>query len=201
MLLFHFSHERDIARFEPRPVRVPSPRPEGLDWLNDSLVWAIDAWHQSLYLFPRDCPRILVWPCEATAPADRALYRRSSPRRMIAYLEADWLEDLQSATIHRYSLPSEDFHALEDVGMWVSRKPAIPLAVGTIPDLPRALDEAGVDLRIVPSLAPFEALRATSLHVSGIRLRNRRRLAEDQEAWACEVKAMRHLPPGIAASR
>ena len=26
------------------------------------LVWAIDKWHQPMYRFPRDCPRILLWP-------------------------------------------------------------------------------------------------------------------------------------------
>ncbi|HMG50328.1 MAG TPA: hypothetical protein VK597_07005, partial [Inquilinus sp.] len=62
MRLFHFSDDPAIERFEPRPVRVPSARPAGREWLNGPLVWAIDDAHQMLYLFPRDCPRILAWP-------------------------------------------------------------------------------------------------------------------------------------------
>jgi hypothetical protein len=52
MRLFHFSERSDIAVFEPRPVTVPSPRTRGREWPNGPLVWAIDAWHQPMYLFP-----------------------------------------------------------------------------------------------------------------------------------------------------
>ena len=56
--LYHFSDDPSITRFVPRPVLVPATRPPGSDWLNGPLVWAIDEWHQPMYLFPRDCPRI-----------------------------------------------------------------------------------------------------------------------------------------------
>jgi hypothetical protein len=46
-----------------------------MDWLNGPLVWAIDAWHQPMYLFPRDCPRILYWPLATTNAADRIRLR------------------------------------------------------------------------------------------------------------------------------
>ena len=67
MRLFHFSDDPAIARFEPRAVLVPSPRAPGREWLNGPLVWAIDEPHQPMYLFPRDCPRILLWPRPETA--------------------------------------------------------------------------------------------------------------------------------------
>lgn len=60
MRLFHFSEEPDIGHFEPRPVRTPAARRAGQEWLNGPLVWAIDEDHQRLYLFPRECPRIVL---------------------------------------------------------------------------------------------------------------------------------------------
>jgi hypothetical protein len=41
-----------------------------------------------------------------------------------------------------------------------------------ITDLGAALDEANLELRVVPSLEPLKVLWSTTLHVSGIRLRN-----------------------------
>ncbi|MFX9058264.1 DUF6886 family protein, partial [Acinetobacter baumannii] len=52
MRLFHFSDRADIREFSPRPpLRHPSARP---------YVYAIDERYTSLYLFPRECPRIAV---------------------------------------------------------------------------------------------------------------------------------------------
>jgi hypothetical protein len=50
--LFHFSEYPSIEIFTPRSVAVPSPRPPGQDWLNGSLVWAVDECRQATYLFP-----------------------------------------------------------------------------------------------------------------------------------------------------
>ena len=84
MRLFHFSDDPDIAQFEPRPVRVPVERPAGREWLNGPLVWAIDDWHQPLYLFPRECPRILLWPTSRTTKQDRLRWMGDISARMVA---------------------------------------------------------------------------------------------------------------------
>src|SRR5690606_27909438 len=99
--LFHFSEDPGIAVFQPRPVRVPSARPRGMEWLNGALVWAIDDWHQPMYLFPRDCPRILVWPLATTTPQDRARLWDGGNRRMIAYIEAAWRDRFERACLTR----------------------------------------------------------------------------------------------------
>ena len=70
--LFHFSELDSIDVFKPRSVRVPEPRPAGCEWLNGPLVWAIDEWHQPMYLFPRDCPRILLWRQTGTTEEDES---------------------------------------------------------------------------------------------------------------------------------
>lgn len=172
MRLFHFSDDPAIARFEPRAVLVPSPRALGREWLNGPLVWAIDEPHQPMYLFPRDCPRILLWPHSKTAQHDLDLWWGDSRSRMIAHIEAAWLERLSRATLTRYEFPASAFESLDDAGMWVAREAVSPIAVNEISDLPGALREAGVELRVMETLTPLREVWSSSLHASGIRLRN-----------------------------
>jgi hypothetical protein len=174
MQLFHFSDRGDIARFDPRPVAVPAARKPGQEWLNGPLVWAIDDWHQPMYLFPRDCPRVILWPTAATTEQDRTAWLGDGGPRMVAYLERPWLERFRSARLIRYRLPPESFESLADAGMWVSRSGVIPLETVAIEDLPAALTEQDAELRIVDSFAAVRAALSSSLHVSGIRLRNSR---------------------------
>lgn len=172
MRLFHFSDDPAIARFEPRPVRVPSARPAGREWLNGPLVWAIDDAHQTLYLFPRDCPRILAWATPQSTAADRARWLGPGDPRAVAFVEAAWINRLRSAAIQRYELPAATFRSLEDAGMWVSEAPVVPLDHVVLAGLDGELARRGVDLRVIDSLAPLATLWNSSLHVSGIRLRN-----------------------------
>jgi len=72
--LFHFSELGSIEKFIPKAVDVPSPRDIGQEWLNGPLVWATDEEHQATYLFPRDCPRILMWQTTATTDQDKRLW-------------------------------------------------------------------------------------------------------------------------------
>jgi len=172
MRLFHFSDDGDIARFVPRPVAVPSARPAGRDWLNGPLVWAIDEARQPLYLFPRDCPRILLYPTPATTPEDRALWWGERTCRMIAHIEWAWFERLRTARLYRYQFPLGAFEDLDDAGMWVARGEVDPVGVEVFDDLPAALAEQGVELRLMDSLVALKGVWDTSLHASGIRLRN-----------------------------
>jgi hypothetical protein len=172
MRLFHFSDDPAIALFEPRPVLVPSTRPAGREWLDGPLVWAIDEPHQAMYLFPRECPRILLWPTAATLEEDHARVWGDSEAQMIAYIETAWLERLKSTQLHRYELPSERFEDLGDAGMWVSRSAVAPRGVTILNDLNAALESCDVELRPVETLRPLKNVWSTSLHASGIRLRN-----------------------------
>lgn len=172
MRLFHFSEDPSIGRFVPRPVAIPSQRTAGRDWLNGPLVWAIDDWHQPMYFFPRDCPRILLWARPDSTAADRDAWFQGSPARILAHIEQVWLDRVAATPIHRYELPADSFEDLADAGMWVSRQAVAPLAVETLPDLPAAMAAAEVELRVVPSLVPLRRALDSSLHFSGIRLRN-----------------------------
>lgn len=174
MRLFHFSEDGGIARFEPRPVHTPAQRSPGQEWLNGSLVWAIDEAHHALYLFPRECPRILIWPTAMTTPTDRNLWFAESAARMIAFVERSRFDELANSVVFRYMLPPESFIDLADAGMWVSREAVSPARVDELTDLPRELRAADVELRLVESLADLMGVFDCSLHASGIRLRNAR---------------------------
>ena len=172
MRLYHFSEDPHIGLFVPRPVRIPVERPAGFDWLNEPLVWAIDEAHEVMYLFPRDCPRILLWTTPDSNSKDVEHWWRGSPYKTLAYVEKAWLGRLKTATIYRYELPTESFEDLHDAGMWVSKEVVEPLRMDVLSNLVNELETHNVELRVVDSLVPLKEVWRTSLHASGIRLRN-----------------------------
>jgi len=172
MRLFHFSEDPDIRSFTPRAVSVPSPRPVGMEWLNGPLVWAIDDWHQPLYLFPRECPRILIWPTERTSAEDRASWWGDRQCRMVAHIERAWWDRFSTAQLFRYELPAAAFEPLNDAGMFVSRGSVEPLAMERITSLPTSLRSCDVELRLMERLSPLRDVWNSSMAASGIRLRN-----------------------------
>lgn len=172
MHLFHFSENSGIDIFVPRPVLVPVARPSGLEWLNGPLVWAIDDKHQPMYLFPRECPRILLWATPETKPEDYDHWWRGSSSKILAYTEEAWLERIRTETIYRYEMPSSTFEDIEDAGMWVSKVSVKPLKLDTLANLPKELQAHDVELRVMKNLLPLKDVWRSSLHASGIRLRN-----------------------------
>lgn len=175
MKVFHFSDDGGIARFVPRAVSVPSRRPPGLDWLNGPLVWAVDETRQGAYLFPRDCPRIILWATNDTTDEDRVRWLGAGGVGMLAYVESEWLDRLRQASLFRYEFSAGSFEPVPgDPWMLVSRRPEVPMRVTRFDELTEALQEAGVELTPVPSLEPLRPAWTSTLHVSGIRLRNAR---------------------------
>lgn len=187
MRLFHFSDDPDIRMFRPRPIRVMVDRPAGQEWLNGPLVWATDEAHELLYLFPRECPRILVWPTPDTTPEEKDIWFGRRNYRAIAHIESAWFERMRAGVIHRYDLPVFPFEEVGEVGMWVSRAEVMPERIETLHDLLAELAARNVELRVMERLTPLKDVWQTSLHASGIRLRN----AQDwgKPAWT-------HSKPG-----
>ena len=172
MRLFHFSDDPNIPEFVPQAVRTAVQRPAGSEWLNGALVWAIDEVHAPLYLFPRECPRILAWATGETTAKDRATWLGESPAGMTAWIEQAWRARFEATTIFRYELPRSSFEDVGDVGMWVSRSAVTPIEVREVRDLPVQLAACDVELRVVASPLPLKPIWQSSLHASGIRLRN-----------------------------
>jgi hypothetical protein len=173
--LFHFSDDPEIGAFEPRPVRTPAVRPQGQDWLNGPLVWAIDEAHAPMYFFPRECPRILLWPRPGSTRADIDRFWAGSTARVLAFIEAAWAERHAGEALWRYELPRAGFEPVdESIGHFVSRRAVRWTRVEPFSGLPARLVDAGVELRILPDLLSLRGAWETSVHFSGIRLRNAR---------------------------
>ncbi len=164
--LYHFSEDPSIERFVPRPVRIgPS---------DEALVWAVDSAHCHQFYFPRDCPRVLISKSPSTSAADAKTFFGHTTAKVIAAIESRWLGRMRNTIIYRYTLPAEGF-ALRDeyAGYWVSEHECLPLEIEPIRDLMAALVDAGVDLRIMPSLAPLrDAVVESTVNFDIIRWRN-----------------------------
>ncbi len=189
MPLYHFSEDPGIEVFVPRPVLVPSDRGPGNDWMNGPLVWAIDEQFQAMYLFPRDCPRIVMFRKADTTDEDLAIWWGSRDCHAIAHIEWAWWERVSRETLCRYTLPEATFESLGDAGMHVSHEAVTPLAVETFGDLPAAMRAMKMELRILERLTPLWDLWSTSLHVSGNRLRHAQ--GWDEEAMKRRISAAR----------
>lgn len=169
-MLYHFSDRGDIRVFEPRaPLRHPESEP---------LVYAIDEWHSALYLFPRDCPRIGVWPVASTSSEERRAYEQSYGFGMRLLIDSSFEPNWRAGRLFRYAFSDlESFIDCHDHGVWASRNPVIWSEKLDIVDLPEALDVLGATVQVVDladaarGLYDFDAEQPrTTLHVSMIRM-------------------------------
>ena len=165
--LYHFSEDPGIEVFTPR---LMPRRPE----IADPLVWAVDDEYAFTYLFPRDCPRILLWPLPGTTAEDRERWFSRSDAHALAHVEYAWFDRLRTACLYRYTLPVDLFEPLgpdSGPGNYVSRSAVVPTAMVAVPDLIEALRTARVELRVLDRLTPLRGLwETTTLHWSGYRL-------------------------------
>ena len=164
--LWHVSEDDSIRRFELRADPAhDSPEP---------LVWAIDDKHVPAYWFPRNLPRATFWAVASTSGADVERFLTGDRALRVHAIEASWLETLRAARVFGYRLPDGPFEPYpRAAGYWVSREPVEPLECVELGDLLARHAQAGIELRLVPRLAPlWERVIASSLEFSGIRLRN-----------------------------
>lgn len=164
-VLYHFSTNPHIERFAPHVPRTNPTHPPA--------VWAIDAEHAPLYWFPRDCPRVTIWPLR---PQDCALFqeRLVTEAMRVHAIESAWLDRMRTAVIFRYEFDSAPFTPWEDAdGQWISNVEVAPVSVTPIGDLLEAHVDAGIELRIVPSLWPLhDVARTGAFDFSLVRMRN-----------------------------
>jgi hypothetical protein len=146
-LLYHFSTHEDIKRFAPH---VPRTNP-----MHPPAVWAIDAEHAPLYWFPRDCPRVTVWPRD---PQEDVAFRErfATVASRVHAIESGWLDRMRAAAIFRYTFDATGFAPWADAsGQWISQGEVTPMSVEPVGDLLNAHADAGIELRVVPSLWPL----------------------------------------------
>jgi hypothetical protein len=155
--LWHFSEDPNLGHFEPR----------------DGKVWAIDEPHSWLYWFPRDCPRATYWAVSTTTQEDVAEWLGGDRGRRVAVVETAWLERMRAVRLYAYRMPAEPFDEVLDNRFYVASTPVEALERVACGDLVERHREAGIDFRDSASLYPlWDAIIATTLEFSGIRLRN-----------------------------
>jgi hypothetical protein len=163
--VWHFSEDPSLTRLRPGG-RAANPAAQ-------PLVWAVDTRHAPMFWFPRDCPRGCIWPVSATTPADRDAFFGQSAAHRVHVMEGGWLRRMQNCHLYAYRLPSEPFRPHEVGGYWIADEPVDAIEQVVIDDLLGRHAEAGIELRITPSIWPFWRRVANStVEFSGSRLRN-----------------------------
>ncbi|MBQ8578586.1 MAG: hypothetical protein IJ449_11580 [Clostridia bacterium] len=166
--LFHVSEEPDIPIFHPR-----IPKRADLD-PNIGLVWAVDEARLPNFLTPRDCPRVTYHVGEETTDDDRKRFFSSDHVRHCVIIEHGWFSVMRNTTLYLYEFDPAEFTLQDAVaGYYVARTPQTPIAVHRIDDLPAALIERGVEVRITDNLRRIaEDVKASTLNWSLCRMRN-----------------------------
>src|SRR5262249_29648762 len=161
-MLFHISEEFDIERFEPRASK----------YVDEPVVWAIDADLLRNYLVPRECPRVTYYAGRETTKADVERFLGESSA--VVAIESGWLERLRSCRLYCYHLPPETFVCIDEcAGYFVSRAPVVPALVEVFDDPIAELLRRGVELRFMPSLWLLrDVVVASTLQFSIIRMHN-----------------------------
>jgi hypothetical protein len=157
MTLWHFSEDPALGRFVPR----------------DGKVWAIDDAYAWLYWFPRDCPRACFWAVGSTTDDDVERWLDGDADRRVAVIESGWLERVRATALYAYRMPREPFDVVEDDRFYIASTTVDALERVEVGDLLARHAEAGIELRIAPSLYPlWDRVIETTLDFSAIRLRN-----------------------------
>jgi hypothetical protein len=166
-VLYHFSEDPHIERFVPH---VPRTNPS-----HAASVWAIDEDHAPLYWFPRDCPRVAIFP---KGPEQLAAFQEklATAAMRVHAIELAWLGRMREATVYRYEFDTEGFVPWEPAnGQWISDREVVPISVSPVGDLLAAHAGASIELRIVPSLWPLhDVALGGELDFSMVRMHNAR---------------------------
>ena len=163
--VWHFSEDPSLSRFRPRGrTASPAAQPQ---------VWAVDTRHAPMFWFPRDCPRGCIWPVSATTAADREGFFGQTAATRVHVMECGWLRRMQDCRLYAYRLPSEPFRPHEVGGYWIADEPVDAIEQLVIDDLVARHADAGIELRITPSIWPFwRRVASSTVEFSGSRLRN-----------------------------
>jgi hypothetical protein len=163
--LWHVSEDPTIEVF--RPHRAATALED------DELVWAIDTRHVPMFWFPRDCPRGCAWPGDRTTPEDLERFFGHTVANRIHVIEGAWLARMQACRLYAYRMPEDTFTRHAVGGYWVSTATVEPLELVEVGDLLQRHADAGIELRIAPTIwAWWQEVAASTLDFSGSRLRN-----------------------------
>lgn len=163
--LWHYSEDPELSRFEPRTVPTNPEEPPA--------VWAVDTRHAPMFWFPRDCPRGCIWQVSTTSKKDEECFFGQTRSKRIHVVEGVWLPKIQNCKIYAYKLPKDAFKPHKVGGYWTASQTVEATERIKIDDLLNRHAEAGIELRITPTIWPFwnQVINST-VEFSGSRLRN-----------------------------
>lgn len=164
-VLCHFSEDASIDRCAPH---IPETNPA-----RGPAVWAIDAEHAPLSWFPRDCPRVTVWPRIADDHGDfQSMFCTAAAR--VHAVELGWLDRTQTTRLFRCRFNPAPFRSWPDAsGSWIGERPVEPIEVEPVGDLLATHVDAGIEFGMVPSLWPLhDAVQSPRWDLSIVRMRN-----------------------------
>jgi hypothetical protein len=166
--VLHFSEDPTITRFDPH-VAATARQPE-------AYVWAVDDHNAPSYWFPRQCPRVLAWAGPVTTMDDHERFLGPGGGDRVHAVEYGWLDRMRTVHLYAYRLPAAPFHPIGEPRPYamVATGAVTPLGPPVrVKDLFDLHAEAGIQLRVLPELGGFfDAVAASTLEFSGIRLRN-----------------------------
>lgn len=168
--VLHFSEDPTITRFEPHVART-AQQPE-------AYVWALGPKHAPCYWFPRQCPRGTAWVGPQTTEPDRERIVGSGSGDRVHAVEYGWVDRIRTTRLYAYRFAIEPsfrpFPSESASHAYVSTEAVTPLGPPEpVGDLLARHEAAGIQLRVLADLRPFwEAVRASTLEFSGIRLAN-----------------------------
>ena len=166
--VLHFSEDPTISRFAPHVALTAAQ--------SQPYVWAVENERCPDYWFPRQCPRAMAWLLPTTTAEDKLAVLGPGGGHRVHAIEYGWVEAMSTVQLYAYRFAAADFHPLGDperVAL-VADRPVEPLGPPEpVGDLWQLHDEAGIQIRVLPSLGEFWShVITTSLGWSGIRLRN-----------------------------
>lgn len=163
--LWHFSQDPALGRFQPRLTATNPDAPP--------LVWAVDSRHAPMFWFPRDCPRGCIWPKAVTTAEDRERFFGQSAAWRVHVMESAWLDRVRECRLYAYRLPTRAFRPHDVGGYWIAGEPVDAIEQVVVDDLIGRHAQAGIELRITPSIWPFwRRVVESTVSFSGSRLRN-----------------------------
>ena len=96
-----------------------------------------------------------------------------SAANRVHVMEGGWLRRMQQCCLYAYRLPHEAFRPHEVGGYWIADEPVEAIEQVVVDDLVARHADAGIELRITPTIWPFWRQVANStVEFSGSRLRN-----------------------------
>jgi hypothetical protein len=106
--------------------------------------------------------------------ATRVTWCQQGAATRVHVTEAGWLGRVQACLLYAYRLPATAFRPHHEVGgYWVADEAVDATERMAVGDLLRRHAEAGIELRVTPSVWPFwKRVSSSTVEFSGCRLRN-----------------------------